>query len=51
MFEDYAIEEYDSRSAMLRATLAAFSVVNIHLDAWRKYTCFSFINLLKRSVA
>jgi len=51
MFEDYAIEEYDSRSAMLRATLAAFSVVNIHLDAWRKYTLFSFIDLLEKSAA
>jgi hypothetical protein len=33
MFEDYAIEEYNSRSIMMKTALAAFSVVNIHLDA------------------
>ena len=37
MFEDYAIEEFDSRSSMMRTALAAFAVVNIHLDAWVKH--------------
>jgi len=51
MFEDYAIEEYDSRSAMMRAALAAFSVINIHLDAWRKHTGFKFVDFLEKSAA
>jgi hypothetical protein len=36
MFEDYAIEFYDSRSSMMRA---------LHLDAWIKHTGFSFIDV------
>ena len=51
LFEDYAIEEYDSQSAMLRTSLAAFAVVNIHLDAWVKHTSFRFVDLLETSAA
>lgn len=51
MFEDYAIEEYDSRSAMMRTALAAFAVVNIHLDAWVKHTNISFLDLLEKQAA
>jgi hypothetical protein len=51
IFEDYAIEAYDSRSAMLRTALAAFAVLNIHLDAWVKHTSFSFITLLENQAA
>lgn len=51
MFEDYAIEEYNARSAMMRTSLAAFAVINIHLDAWIKHTGFSFIKLLEQIAA
>ncbi|UZQ51243.1 hypothetical protein [Clostridium kluyveri] len=51
MFQDYAIEEYKSQSAMMRMSLATFSVINIHLDAWIKHTGFSFINLLQNKAA
>ena len=51
MFEDYAIEEYDARSAMIRTSLAAFAVVNIHLDAWVKHTGFKFAGLLEAPAA
>lgn len=47
MFNDYYIEEYKSRSAVLRMALATFSVINIHLDAWIKHTDFSFGNLIQ----
>lgn len=46
LFEDYAIEEYDARSAMMRASLAALAVINIHLDAWIKHTATSFVESL-----
>jgi len=48
MFEDYAIEEYDARSAMMRTSLAALVVINIHLDAWVKHTNISFVGLLEQ---
>lgn len=51
LFTDYAIEEYDSRSVILRTALATFAAVNIHLDAWVKYTGFSITSLLKTAVA
>ncbi|UZQ49569.1 hypothetical protein [Clostridium kluyveri] len=51
MFQDYAIEEYKSQSAMMRMSLATFAVINIHLDAWIKHTGFSFINLLQNKAA
>jgi len=51
MFEDYAIEEYDSRNAMMRTTLASFAVINIHLDAWVKNTNFSFVAFLEKQAA
>jgi hypothetical protein len=51
IFEDYAIEEYDTQSAMLRTSLAAFAVVNIHLDAWVKHTGFKFTPFLEASAA
>ena len=51
MFEDYAIEEYGARSTMVRTALAAFSVINIHLDAWVKHTKFKFFSLLEASAA
>lgn len=51
MFEDYGIEEYDPRSAMIRTTLAGFSVVNIHLDAWVKHTSFKFTDILIKTAA
>lgn len=51
MFIDYAIEEYGSRSSMMRTSLAAFAVVNIHLDAWVKHTNFSFISILQKQAA
>ncbi|OAA93827.1 hypothetical protein CLCOS_39780 [Clostridium coskatii] len=51
MFNDYDIEEYKSRSAMLRMALATFSVINIHLDAWIKHTGFSFGNLIQSKTA
>jgi len=51
MFEDYAIEEYQSRSAMMRMSLATFSVVNIHLDAWVKHNKFSFCALMEKLAA
>lgn len=51
MFEDYAIEEYGSRSTMMRMSLAAFAVVNIHLDAWVKHTSFSFSSMLEKLAA
>ena len=51
LFEDYAIEEYGARSTMLRAALATFAAVNMHLDAWVKHTGFKFSDLLKISAA
>jgi len=42
MFEDYAIENYESRSAMIRMAMATFAVVNIHLDARVKHNNFRF---------
>jgi hypothetical protein len=51
MFEDYAIEEYDARSAMMRTSLAALAVINIHLDAWIKHTNISFVGLLEQQAA
>jgi len=51
MFVDYTIEEYSARSTMMRASLATFAVINIHLDAWIKHTGFSFIQLLEQTVA
>ncbi|OAA88835.1 hypothetical protein [Clostridium ljungdahlii] len=51
MFNDYNIQEYKSRSAMLRMALATFSVINIHLDAWIKHTGFSFGNLIQSKTA
>ena len=51
MFTDYAIEEYGSRSSMMRMALAAFAVINIHLDAWVKNTNFSFTYLLQEQAA
>lgn len=44
MFIDYAIEEYSSRSAMMRIALANFFIINIHLDAWIKRTHIFFQN-------
>jgi hypothetical protein len=49
MFEDYAIEEYDARSAMMRASLATLAVINIHLDAWVKHTGISLVGLLEQT--
>jgi hypothetical protein len=49
--EDYAIEEYDARSAMMRTSLAALAVINIHLDAWIKHTNISFVGLLEQQAA
>lgn len=46
MFIDYAIESYDARSSMMRTALAAFAVINIHLDAWVKHKNFSFVDLI-----
>ncbi|WP_368487465.1 hypothetical protein [Clostridium sp. BJN0013] len=51
MFQDYAIEEYKSQSAVMRMSLATFAVINIHLDAWIKHTGFSFIDLLQNKAA
>jgi hypothetical protein len=51
MLEDYAIEEYDARSAMMRTSLAALAVINIHLDAWIKHTNISFVGLLEQQAA
>lgn len=51
IFKDYAIEEYGARSAMMRTALAAFAVINIHLDAWIKHTKTSFAELLQQHVA
>jgi len=51
MFEDYAIEYYESGSSMMRAALATFAVVNIHLDVWIKHTGFSFIDIIKEQSA
>lgn len=39
-----------TRSAMMRASLAAFAVINIHLDAWIKHTATSFVGLLRQTV-
>lgn len=50
MFKDYTIKEYDARSSMMRMSLAAFAVVNIHLDAWVKHTKFSFNNTLQNKL-
>jgi hypothetical protein len=36
---------------MLRTALAAFAVVNIHLDAWIKHTEFSFSGLMEKQAA
>lgn len=46
IFEDYAVEEYGARSTMIRAALATFAAVNIHLDAWVKHKWFRFADLL-----
>ncbi len=51
MFKDYAIEHYQSRSTMMRMSLAAFAVVNIHLDAWVKHNSFSFCALMENQAA
>jgi len=51
MFEDYALKYYGSRSSMMRASLATFTVVNIHLDAWIKHICFNFINIIEKQAA
>ncbi len=51
LFEDYSIEEYGARSTMLRASLATFVKVNMHLVAWVKHKGFKFSNLLNTSVA
>ena len=51
MFEDYAIEEYDSRSSMVRMSLATFAVVNTHLDAWVRHRSFNFNALISEQAA
>ena len=51
LFEDYAIEDYGARSTMLRAALATFAAVNMHLDAWVKHKGFKFLDLLKKAAA
>jgi hypothetical protein len=51
LFEDYAIEDYGARSTMIRASLATFAAVNMHLDAWVKHKGFKFSELLKLSAA
>ncbi|MCQ1531841.1 hypothetical protein [Lutispora saccharofermentans] len=51
MFIDYAIESYDSRSAMMRMSLATFAVINIHLDAWVKHKKFSFCSFIEQQAA
>jgi hypothetical protein len=51
LFEDYAIEDYGTRSTMLRASIATFAAVNMHLDAWVKHRGFKFSDLLKLSAA
>jgi len=35
----------------MRASLATFAAINIHLDAWIKHTGFSFIDLIKKQTA
>jgi hypothetical protein len=51
IFEDYAVEEYGARSNMIRAALATFAAVNIHLDAWVKHQGFRFADLLAHPAA
>ena len=51
IFEDYAIEEYGARSTMIRAALATFAALNIHLDAWVKHEGFRFADLLAHPAA
>ncbi len=51
LFEDYAIEDYGARSTMLRAAIATFAAVNMHLDAWVKHKGFKFSDLLKNPAA
>ena len=51
MFEDYAIEFYNSRSSMMRASLTTLAAINIHLDAWIKHTKFNFIGVMENQAA
>ena len=51
MFQDYAIEEYKSQSAVMRMPLATFAVINIHLDASIKLNPVCFIDLLQNKAA
>ncbi|WP_216086243.1 hypothetical protein [Mahella australiensis] len=46
LFIDYDIEAYGSRSSKMRFALATMAAINIHLDAWLKFTGFSIIDLL-----
>lgn len=51
LFEDYAIEQYVARNTRLRAALATFAALNMHLDTWVKYNRLKFSDLLNESVA
>lgn len=48
MFVDYNIESMRSQSSKLRFSMATFSVINIHLDAWIKHLSFSLLTTLEQ---
>jgi len=51
VFIYYAVEDANSRSSMMRFSMATFAAVNIHLDAWIKSKKFSLINEIKETAA